>query len=676
MFITGKSLTKICFKKWSRKRCSILISLNKVIKIGVLCLTYSLVNKTPEIAAQTDSTTSSVKSLEINEVEVIGRRSQAVFSEISRIVTVIQRDEIDQAGIQSIADLLEYASNLDIRQRGNAGVQADVNIRGGSFDHVMILVNGINLSDPQTGHFSLDLPVDNEAIEKIEILEGPAARVLGPGAFMGAINIITRNGGKNHLNASQAIGKFGYTRYSISTGIKTGQWQNFLSASKSLCEGFTDNTDFHIKNFYYRGSLNKKMTMVDIQGGYQNKAFGAGGFYSPRFPDQYEETDMGFASLKVTTGHVIRVTPSVYWRRKKDHFTLMRYNPGLYENYHLTDIYGSQVNLSYSTRHYTAAFGVDFRSENIYSNNIGFAYPDPKPVRGTDSAFYTKQYRRTNFGIFHEEDLRWGKFGLTAGAMVNWNTGYKGKPAIFPGIDISYRILKALTLYSSVNRAFHLPTFTDLFYTDPVNQGNIHLKPNRMISYEGGAKYDNKPVLFTLTGFYNYGRDIIDWVWSYTNNRFSSVNLSEYQTWGVSSNFAVDYSGHTRSGSLKTVMINYTYLDIKKAIPDSVSKFYNLKHKLSLSISQNLAKNLTLSLNICFQDREGETMGYQKEKDKYFSVPNKPFWLINGAMKWSVSKMQLFIEVSNILNTRYIDAGSALQPGRWLKAGLVVRFQP
>jgi vitamin B12 transporter len=675
MFISQCANKVFCFKHWSRKKFSVLISLTRIIKIGVLCLAYSLVNGQPFIMAQTDSAASRLKVLELEEVEVIGRRSQAVFSEVSRIITVIRRDEIEKAGVQSIFDLLEYVSNIDIRQRGSVGIQADASIRGSSFDHVMILVNGINLSDPQTGHLSLDLPIDYEAVEKVEILEGPAARVLGPGAFMGAVNIITRNGNINSLSASQAIGEFGFRRDNINSGIKTGPVHSFISASRASSDGFTANTDYSIHNLYYHGNLQKDITAVDFQGGYQHKYFGAGGFYSPRFPDQYEETDVGFASLKVSTGKTIKVTPLVYWRRKKDHFLLIRSNPDFYENYHLTDVYGSQLNLSYSSKRTTSTIGFDIRSENILSNNMGLDSPDPKPIKGTDSAFYSKQYGRTNFACFQEIDLRLDNFGLTAGVMINWNTGFQRTPSVFPGLDISYTILPGVNLYTSINRALHLPTFTDLFYKDPVNQGNINLDPNRMISYEGGIKYIGNSTTCRLAGFYNSGRDMIDWLWSYTSNRFSPVNIDNYQAWGISSNLTLGFKEQTLYGRwLSSVSVNYLFLNSKKTLPDSVSKYYNLRHKLSLGIRQSVSGRIMLSWNISYQDRYGETMGYNQDEGKYFSIPNKPFWLIDGAVKWNFRKLQLYIEMSNILNTRYIDTGSALQPGRWLKAGLVVRF--
>jgi iron complex outermembrane receptor protein len=72
------------------------------------------------------------------------------------------------------------------------GAQTDVSIRGGNDEQITILLNGINICDPQTGHNAFDLPVDLSDIERIEVLEGPAGRIYGTSSLLGAINIVTR----------------------------------------------------------------------------------------------------------------------------------------------------------------------------------------------------------------------------------------------------------------------------------------------------------------------------------------------------------------------------------------------------------------------------------------------------------------------------------------------------
>ena len=549
----------ICFKRWTRKKFSVLVSLSKVIKIGALCLAYSLVNKMPNLSAQQDSSAYATIH-ELEEVEVIGRRSQVVSSEISRVVTVIQRDEIEKSGVQSITDLLEFVSNLDVRQRGPLGIQADASLRGSSFDHVMILLNGVSMTDPQTGHFNLDLPINPESIEKIEVLEGPAARIYGPGAFMGAVNIVTKMD-DHEIYASQSFGQYNFSRSLFHAGFTTGGISNFISASRSASDGYAYNTDHKLYNLYYRGYLKKDLYSIDFQGGIQDKKFGAGNFYSPKYPDQYEENGTWFSSLKITTGNTLKISPSVYWRRKRDHFILFRDRPAIYENFHLTDVYGSQINITHTGDRLTSNFGIDLRSENILSNNIGLIVPDPKPVRDTDSAYYTKQYQRTNFAFFTEFIFDIGNLNVTLGNMINWNTGFHGTASFFPGIDLGYKLHGRYVVFANVNRALHQPTFTDLFYSDPVNKGNWNLDPDRMISVEGGLKYSGKLLRYKLAGFYNSGSDMIDWLWSFEKNSFSPLNLRKYVSYGLSANVMADFTGDpVLNHLLQKVDMHYTFL--------------------------------------------------------------------------------------------------------------------
>ena len=107
-----------------------------------------------------------VLNIDVNEVVISSNRAQNQKNITN--IQIISLKEIENAPVQSIEDLLEYAMNVDIRQRGRQGVQSDISIRGGSFEQVLIMLNGIKLNDPQTGHHNLNLPISLEQIEKIE----------------------------------------------------------------------------------------------------------------------------------------------------------------------------------------------------------------------------------------------------------------------------------------------------------------------------------------------------------------------------------------------------------------------------------------------------------------------------------------------------------------------------
>src|ERR1035437_662256 len=194
------------FKRWGGKSYSLFNAIKREVRIGVLLAVYTTVAQPEFVFAQTDSTKVS-KEYNLDEVEVSAQRTPVAFSQVARIASVISKEEIEAAPVQSIQDLLEYALSVDVRQRGPNGVQADISVRGGSFDQTLILLNGISISDPQTGHHSLNLPVSLQNIQRIEILEVPAARVFGPNAFSVAITIITTPEGPTQLKVDVSAGQ-------------------------------------------------------------------------------------------------------------------------------------------------------------------------------------------------------------------------------------------------------------------------------------------------------------------------------------------------------------------------------------------------------------------------------------------------------------------------------------
>lgn len=173
--------------------------------IGVLSvstLTYAKANGIATKPAGELSDSLSFGEQRLDEVQITGSRAPLTARQSAKIVEVISRDEIRRAEAQTINDVLKLATGVDVRQRGGFGVQTDISINGGTFDQITILLNGMPLTSPQTGHNAADLPVALDDIERIEILEGASARVFGSSAFNGAINIVTTSA----LEASKRAG--------------------------------------------------------------------------------------------------------------------------------------------------------------------------------------------------------------------------------------------------------------------------------------------------------------------------------------------------------------------------------------------------------------------------------------------------------------------------------------
>ena len=128
-------------------------------------------------------------SLQLNEVTVSGERL-AVSGSDYRLVATMTAEDIQVLPVKTVADLMQYIPGVDVRQRGASGVQMDPSIRGGSAKQVKILLNGIDMTDPQTEHYSMDIPIDALMIERIEVLQGTNYAI---DAFSGAINIVTKS---------------------------------------------------------------------------------------------------------------------------------------------------------------------------------------------------------------------------------------------------------------------------------------------------------------------------------------------------------------------------------------------------------------------------------------------------------------------------------------------------
>ena len=187
----------LVFKQFTHKGWSLFACLGRVVVISVLSASTlrnaTAANRHVSTDEEPADTARIDKELTVDDIEVTASRAPLALGQAARMVTVLTRDDIQAAPVQSVNDLLKYAAGVDVRQRGPLGAQTDIGIRGGTQEQMTILLNGINICDPQTGHNAFDLPCNLSDIERIEVLEGPAGRVYGTSSLMGAVNIVTKN---------------------------------------------------------------------------------------------------------------------------------------------------------------------------------------------------------------------------------------------------------------------------------------------------------------------------------------------------------------------------------------------------------------------------------------------------------------------------------------------------
>jgi vitamin B12 transporter len=665
-----QNILAVAFRCWSRKKYAVFNSLHKVIKICTLCIIYNIIADVEKTKAQVISDSLNIKSYELRDVVITAGRTPIEAQQAARIVSVITKSEIERSPAQNLDDLLRFVAGVDIRQRGPFGAQSDISIRGGTYDQTLILLNGVNVTDPQTGHHNLNLPIDMESIERIEILKGSAAKSFGPNAFNGVINIITGNRKHNHIHSSEMIGQYGLYKVSLNISNKVRNFEHFLSISRMSSDGYIKNTDYSINNIFYQAKYKHKAGTFDFQTGYDKKDFGANSFYSLKYPNQFEATNTEFVSLKYQSNTTIKFEPTFYLRRNRDLFELKRNNDSVPFNHHQTSITGLNLNVWTTHRLGKTSLGIDFRYEHIISNVLGNMLNIPIEVPNFNNVFYTKYYARMNASIYAEQSVSLKKLTVTAGIMTHHNSDIKGF-GIFPGIDISYGFNDYFRLYSSANKTLRMPTFTDMFYKSPVQQGHPGLKPEEAITLEGGIKFNNSFLKSNISAFRRWGRNMIDWIKNPSPDSliWQSMNYTQINFTGVECSLIFTPQKAALFEKIQSIRISYSFLKADSNRRNMLSKYAldYLSNQITASIDLRIAWKLYSSNRLTYRDRNGD---YQDIKGQV--VPYRSFWLFDTKVYWKANRYTLYVEGSNIFNTGYYDFGGIIQPGVWFRGGVVV----
>lgn len=611
-------------------------------------------------------------SIHLSEVEVNANRIK-LYSEMGRVVTVIDKAEINRSAVQSIDQLLDYVSGIDIRQRGTNGTQADISVRGGSFDQVLVLLNGVNITDPQTGHFNLDIPLNLSDVSRIEILEGSSARVLGPSAFSGAINIVTESADKRSLNAELTGGSYTTFGQSVSGSFGKERFRTFASISHKSSSGYSTNTDFDLCNAFVQSVLKTGNSgKFDLQLAAQLKDFGANAFYSFAYPNQFEDSKTFLAALDWTmTKGKFTYDAQVYWRRHHDRFELFRDNinaPSWYtgHNYHLTDVTGAKVTTSYLSTLGKTTLGIDLRNEHIFSNVLGDLMVKPISVPFETDKFFTREANRILETGFVDQTLHLKHWYFSAGAAATNSSsfGWNG----YGGIDLAYAFNDNVRVFTDANSAVRLPTFTDLYYKSATQLANPNLKPEKSQTIEVGTKIQLPDWQLDASVFKRFGQNVIDWTKDPDSTKWQSRNLTRVDAVGADISF--DYYFH--QSFLNKVSITYSYLTMNKAAIGFDSKYAldYLRNKITLTVQHAVWNNLSASWIASYSDRAGQYTDFSTAK----LVDYTPYFLLNGRLLWSQKRFDIFADVNNILNAIYADYGGLTQPGINFNMGLKVKL--
>ncbi|MDR3236087.1 MAG: TonB-dependent receptor [Prevotellaceae bacterium] len=684
-----------CFRRWTRKSYGAFASVHKVVKIGVIQVCLSIVSL-PVVSAQ--DSPSSLRVTELDEVMITASRLEIPVAQTPKPVIIITREQIERAPARSIGELLSYVANVDILQRGGRGVQSDVSIRGGSFDQTAILINGVNFSNPQTGHYNLDLPINLSDIERIEILQGAVALIYGASAFSGGINIITKKKITEKIFASIETGMHNLKEIEVRGAARSGIATHSLSVGYKASDGFTDrtrtnkykvsisrtdgsyfdtllnyayNTDYDMYNLLWQTNMEwNNHSKIDILLGYNDKKYGAPSFYSPAYPDQYDRTSSYNGAVKGEFGSALKFIPIVYWNRHLDQFDLIKDVPWE-RNYHQGDVYGANMILQYASIFGVTGVGNEWRKEDMLSSKLGKALANPQ---GRYSAYDD----RLNTSLSLEHTLKLKKWLFSAGVLMNHNTFRSGDYGFYPSLSASYRPAEPLKIAASWSKSTRMPTFTELYYNTATHQANDSLLPEKSESFDLSLTYRHRLFDAALTGFLLWGRDMIDWIRYAPTDNPTSANITKVDTRGA------DASLRFRVGRVLPVLgensflsVAYTRLfqeyDAEGYISQSANAMNYLRDKLTAQLHHRIYGNWSASWYFRFQKRMGTYQRYENYAPVAGVFDAYPsFSTLDLRIDYRLDNWNFHVSAVNLYDTEYFDWGNVPTPGFWLTGGISV----
>jgi len=572
-----------------------------------------------------DSTTVFADVPVMPEVLVTSQRSGRFLNSRGAETTVITRKDIQSLHLNSIPELLETVASIDIRERGTPGSQADISVRGSSFEGVLLLVNGIRYRDPQTGHFTMDIPLDLASIERVEVLSGGGSTMYGSTASGGVINIVTGND-PSGTQQSVSIGSYGSLQTNAGLGFSMKNTDILLRVHGKKSDGYIKGTDIRNTGIDVSGSHMYEQWTVDWNMGIINKRFGAEGFYAP-YPS-YEETLTLLGG--VNAQHVINPKSMLRFRAGArghgDDFILVKDDPGFYRNTHYNrSLVFSGEYINAFSDNYTTVIGVETERTGISSGSLG---------RKADN----------NNAVYGEFTADTGKARLSA--SLRYDSGFRNENYILHGVGIEIPLGNHAIFKVRTEKSFRSPTYTELYYTSPANVGNSSLKSQRSQSVEAGFHYTGNFVSSGITVFARESTDVIDWIREEEDAPWKTENHGRTETTGIELKLrAPVYRGW--ESRLTALLLDQT-VERQKGVE---SKY--VLNPAARVCAGTLAGPLPAGIRCSFRFRY-ETLLDGDEKFPVSVSCSKP-----------VKSVRTVFSVKNMFNEQYEEFPGLRAPGRW-----------
>ncbi len=561
---------------------------------------------------------------------VTGVAEPTPLDEADRDVTVLPLPVPQRPLFNTWFDLLQLDPALDLQQRARGGFLADLSLRGATFGQTLVLLNGMRIADAQTGHFNLDLPVPLETVTAVEVLKGSGSALYGSDAIGGVVNVRTEipegpalrlfaGGGNFGTNEQHGIADFGHA------GLNEE-----LAFARDFSTGFAPDRDYRNLSLSSLTTLKWRPGPASLLLAYSDRPYGADQFYGP-YPS-WERIRTWFLAAHQNLGD--NTEASFAWRRHTDLFVLFRYAPQIYTNRHLLDSWqGDLRRHDKLPLHAVLSYGAEGYSEAINSTNLGIR----NRTRGSAYVFYDIRALR--------------RFSLSAGLREEvYGSGQVAtSPTLSGAAWLSGRVKRA-----SASRAFRLPSFTDLYYSDPANKGNPNLKPESATSYEAGADAWFRANLHSsITVFQRRDTDVIDYVRASPTDVWQATNFDKLHFTGVEASTTLEPLRGQRLSAA------FTALKGTAASAQVLQSKYAFNYPIHTGTAEwrgALGNWLVARTRIGVTDRLGTS----------------PYAIWDASAAWAKGRVRPFLQLTNITSTTYAEIPNVPLPKRGVLGGIEI----
>jgi iron complex outermembrane receptor protein len=576
---------------------------------------------------------------------VLGSATPVPLAESQRSVDILPVQGQSLAA-ESPQDFLREDSPIFLEERGAGGGQADIVMRGGSFEQTLVLLNGFRINDAQTSHHNLDLPLPLDAIDSIQSLEGAGSTLHGVDALSGVVDFLTAAPDHDSLFMRAGEGSFQSNEETLVGGATRGPWSGRVAAERNFSTGFMTDRDYRNMDASAESWNATRLGITDLLFASSDRSFGANQFYG-NYPS-WERTKGWFAAARQELGS--QTVAAFGYRRHTDEFVLFRDDPAIYENNHIDGSWQGSLRETLTVhKDSVLLMGLEADGDSIRSNNLGL-------------------HARNRGAGYVDLDLRPAKqrWSLSVGAREEIFSG--GARAVFsPELAGSLRVANSLKLRASGGYGFRIPTYTDLYYSDPSTLGNANLKPESAWSSDAGADWaPSTKLTFSATGFFSQQHDTIDYVKSATvPNPYLPAGCPA-SIWCATNLNGLGFAGiETRLTWIpkksQTVRIAWTGVHGAQSALHGLESEYVFNYPV-----QNIHASWTSALGHDFVLTNAVEIAERYQQTVY------PVW--NATVTHDTGKLRPYLRLTNLSNTGYQEITGVNMPPRTIMGGVALQL--